>query len=55
LYNYHWTNNDYLEVINNNDFDVVKIHYPLGNENEKYKWLSEKDSSPDVIYILRKK
>ena len=54
FYDYNWTNEDYLEEINNNGFEVLKIHHPIGRKNEGYKWLSEKNYSPYVIYVLRK-
>lgn len=54
FYDYNWTNKDYLEFIKNNNFKVIKIHYPLGKKNEKYAWLSEKQYSPYIVYILKK-
>lgn len=54
FYDYNWTNEDYLEIINNQGFEVLKVHRPLGKDNEAYKWKSEKKHSPYILYVLRK-
>lgn len=52
---YNWTNEDYLEVIQKSDFEILEIHFPLGKDDDGIQWLSEKHTSPYVIYVLRKK
>ena len=52
---YNWTNEDYLNVIKNNGFEIAKIHFPLGKDADGINWKSEKEASPYVIYVLKKK
>jgi ubiquinone/menaquinone biosynthesis C-methylase UbiE len=53
--NHHWTDEDYKKIFRASNFDLVETILPLGKENEASNWLSEKESSPRIIYVLRKK
>lgn len=54
LYDYYWTDTDYKKIITLSKFSLLEQSSPLGKQNENYSWLSEKDVSPYVIYILKK-
>lgn len=55
LHDYFWTNHDYNEIIQKSRFNLLEKHYPLGEEKDGYPWISEKNVSPYVTYILNKK
>ena len=54
FYDYNWTHQDYIDSINKSGFKVLKIHSPLGKDTDGYKWRSEKETSPYIIYVLQK-
>jgi len=54
LYDFYWTSNDYIDVIQKAMFEVKDIIYPLGLDTDGYKWVDEKKSPPYVIYVLSK-
>lgn len=55
LYDYFWTNDDYQEIIEASNFNLIEMNYPLGDDNDGYSWVSENVISPYVSYILNKK
>ena len=54
VYDYYWTNNDYLEIINVSKFSLLETLFPLGEEADGYPWEDEKHFPPYVIYVLSK-
>jgi ubiquinone/menaquinone biosynthesis C-methylase UbiE len=54
VYDYFWTEEDYTEVITNAKLDLIKVHNPLGNEQDGYNWVNEHKKSPCRIYVSRK-
>ncbi|WP_028385597.1 class I SAM-dependent methyltransferase [Legionella geestiana] len=54
VYDYYWTHEDYLEVINKTHFMHVETMRPLGDKNDGYAWIDEEKYPPYVIYILKK-
>jgi ubiquinone/menaquinone biosynthesis C-methylase UbiE len=54
VYDYYWTNNDYLEIIIASQFSLLETLFPLGENTDGYPWKDEKHFSPYVIYVLSK-
>lgn len=54
VYDYFWTNNDYMDVFNASNFYTLEMLHPLGNDNDTYSWKDEIHKPPYVIYILSK-
>lgn len=55
FYDYFWSNDDYLDMFNQCTFQVLEALLPLGTENDNHLWLSEKDTAPFVMYVIKKK
>lgn len=55
VYDYFWTDGDYQDIIRKTHFDLVEAITPLGDENDGYPWVSEKEASPFIIYVMKKK
>lgn len=51
---YYWTESDYRRLFKQAGFQLMEVHYPLGNEREPYPWKDEKKSSPFVIFIAKR-
>lgn len=49
----YWTNEDYHKLFALAGLEVEEIYRPLGYGNEPFEWISEKEISPWVIYVLR--
>lgn len=54
VYDYYWTNKDYLEIINTSQFSLLEVLFPLGEDTDGYCWEDEKFFPPYVIYVLSK-
>jgi ubiquinone/menaquinone biosynthesis C-methylase UbiE len=54
VYDYYWTDEDYLEVISESKFVNLQQLFPLGCDADGYSWQDEKEYPPYVIYVLRK-
>jgi ubiquinone/menaquinone biosynthesis C-methylase UbiE len=54
VYDYYWTNRDYLEMINTSQFSLLETLFPLGENTDGYLWEDEKKFPPYVIYVLSK-
>lgn len=52
---YNWTREDYSSLLTENGFEILETLNPLGKDNEGYEWQSEKEVSPYLIYVLKKK
>ena len=51
---YFWKESDYIECFQNVKLNLLKIHKPIGSENDPYNWEDEKLVSPFTVYILKK-
>jgi SAM-dependent methyltransferase len=49
-----WTVPDYHKLFHLSELEVEAIYKPLGYENEPYDWISEKETAPWMIFVLRK-
>ncbi len=54
FYDYNWTYKDYVSLLEDNGFEVLETHFPIGKEGEHYTWKSEKYHSPYIVYVVRK-
>lgn len=54
VYDYYWTNKDYLEMIHTSKFSLLETLFPLGEDTDGYAWEDEKHFPPYVIYVLSK-
>lgn len=54
IYDYFWSEEDYIEGITAAGLKIAKIHKPLGREDDGYHWLNETKKSPCNIYIAKK-
>lgn len=54
VYDYYWTNQDYLDVFNSSEFLLVDTLLPLGKDIDGYPWKDEKNFPPYVVYVLLK-
>lgn len=54
VYDYYWTNQDYLEAIQASKFSILDTLFPLGENEDDYPWQDEKQVPPYAIYVLTK-
>lgn len=54
VYDYYWTNQDYLDIINTSHFSLLETLFPLGEASDGYPWKDENHFPPYVIYVLSK-
>lgn len=54
VYDYYWTDQDYIDVISKTKFAHVETTLPLGNDNDGYNWKDEEKYPPYSIYVLKK-
>ena len=54
VYDYYWTDQDYLDVIKETNFSHLETSLPLGDKNDGYSWIDEDKYPPYSIYILKK-
>lgn len=52
---YYWTEADYRHLFERAGFQLLEVHYPMGEAGEPYPWKDEKTGSPFVILIANKK
>lgn len=55
VYDYYWTDEDYKEVFCKSQFLPLQTEFPLGENNDGYKWVDEIQYPPYVVYTLLKK
>jgi SAM-dependent methyltransferase len=48
-----WPHESYLEVYARSGLELVEMRKPLAKGDEPYKWVSESQIAPWVIYVLR--
>lgn len=53
LYDYFWTEEDYIGAAQRAGLDLAKLHKPLGLPDEGIEWHDETKMSPIAIYVLR--
>lgn len=54
LHDYNWTEKEYEDAITKSGLNLVKLHIPLGKDEEQYEWKDEKNKGYTHIYILSK-
>jgi len=54
LYDYYWTEQDYIQVANKVGLKLVEIHKPIGSDEDPVEWLDEAKSPYMAVYVLRK-
>lgn len=47
-----WFDDAYRDVFRASDLDLLSAHHPLGLNSEPYRWVTETQVSPWVIYVL---
>jgi ubiquinone/menaquinone biosynthesis C-methylase UbiE len=52
---YYWTETDYRNFFSKAGFELIDVHYPLGDKNEPHLWKDEISISPFVILIAKVK
>ena len=50
---FYWTEEDYLDCFKTAGFEVLKTHYPLGQESDPFNWGEEKSKSPYFIFVAK--
>jgi SAM-dependent methyltransferase len=53
LYDYYWTEDDYIRAAEGAGFMLAKLHKPLGSTDDAIEWRDETKMSPVAIYVLR--
>jgi SAM-dependent methyltransferase len=48
---FFWTDADYREMFGSAGLEVLKAHRPMGNDDDPFEWVSERDVSPWTIYV----
>lgn len=48
-----WSVPDYYNLFDMAGFEIESIYKPLGRDNEPYKWVSEKEIAPWMIFVLK--
>ncbi len=54
LYDYYWTNKDYMEAFAKAKLHVVETQKPLAKWDEPFKWISEILFPHWIVYVLSK-
>lgn len=54
VYDYYWTDQDYMDVVKQTKFAHLETALPLGGENDGYNWVEEDKYPPYSIYVLKK-
>lgn len=47
-----WTERDYTETFAEAGLDMLKVHRPLGNDRDPFRWVSEYTIAPWTIHVL---
>jgi SAM-dependent methyltransferase len=53
LYDYFWTEQDYIGAAERAGLILAKLHKPLGFRDDPIEWRDETKMSPTAIYVLR--
>ncbi len=51
----YWTEQDYHKLFDLAGLEIEETYKPLGLESEPYNWISEKETAPWIIFVLKKK
>lgn len=54
VYDYYWTNQDYLAIFKTTKFSILETLFPRGEDKDGYSWEDEKHFPPYVVYVLLK-
>lgn len=54
IYDYFWKQADYIQMFTNAGLNVMKVHNPLGKDDDGYNWIDEKEFSPSSVFICKK-
>ena len=49
-----WSEADYYKLFNLTNLEIEAVYKPLGNEDEPFEWISERDIAPWMIFVLKK-
>ena len=50
-----WFHEDYLNLFDASDLDLLARYTPLGSKEEPYEWVTETSIAPWVIYVVKKR
>lgn len=53
LFDYFWTEEDYIGAAERAGLSLAKLHKPLGSPDDSIEWRDETKISPTAIYVLR--
>ncbi len=53
LYDYFWTEEDYIGAAERAGLVLARLHKPLGSDDDGIEWRDETKMSPTAIYVLR--
>lgn len=51
---FYWTEDDYRHFFETAGFEILEMHYPLGQDSEPFPWIDERTVSPFLIVVARK-
>jgi len=54
MFDYYWTKEDYKEIIEGSELNLLNIYNPIGLETEEYNWKDEKFAAPSSILVAKK-
>jgi ubiquinone/menaquinone biosynthesis C-methylase UbiE len=54
IFDYFWSEADYKDALAAAGLELIKIHKPLGRDNEGYHWVKEKEIPIANIYLAKK-
>jgi len=54
LYDYNWTDNEYKKAISKAGLKLVKLHNPMGNDDDQIEWKDEAKVPYCYIYVISK-
>lgn len=54
IYDYYWTEEDYIQIFQSAGLRIEEIYKPLGKDSDGYEWKDEKLFSPSSIFICKK-
>jgi hypothetical protein len=53
LYDYYWTDDDYIRAAERAGLMLAKLHKPLGSSDDPIDWRDETKMPPMAIYVFR--
>jgi ubiquinone/menaquinone biosynthesis C-methylase UbiE len=49
-----WTESDYKKLFSLAGLEIEETYKPLGYDNEPFQWITEKETAPWMIFVLKK-